>query len=223
MMKAKITEIFSSIQGEGPYAGEEQLFIRFFGCDLECSFCDEKSNGYFKEYSLKEVIDKVIKAAKDTVSLTGGEPLVQCDFLRDLARALKTKGFRIYLETNGVLYDELSKVIDLIDIVSMDIKLPSSTLSEGHWQDHGLFLKEAIKKELFVKAVITQDTKKEDVIKACSLVKDIDKKIPFILQPVSYNNSIAKISSLDEFLNIAKSYLSDVRVIPQIHKILGVR
>ena len=39
-MEAKINEIFSSIQGEGPVVGYKQLFIRFCGCNLNCNYCD---------------------------------------------------------------------------------------------------------------------------------------------------------------------------------------
>ncbi len=45
-MQAKISEIFKSIQGEGPYQGINQVFVRFFGCNLCCRFCDTKPNSF---------------------------------------------------------------------------------------------------------------------------------------------------------------------------------
>lgn len=39
---AYLVEIFSAIQGEGPYVGERQIFLRLGGCDLRCRFCDSK-------------------------------------------------------------------------------------------------------------------------------------------------------------------------------------
>ena len=73
----KIREIFTSIQGEGPYVGEKQLFIRFCKCNLACNYCDtdfriEKA----KSYSTSELKDVILKSDAETLSLTGGEPLL---------------------------------------------------------------------------------------------------------------------------------------------------
>ena len=222
MKKAKIIEIFTSIQGEGLYVGEEQLFIRFYGCNLRCSFCDESKKEFFSEYRASEVIEKLIKEGRKTISLTGGEPLMHADFLNQILPALKEKGLKIYLETNGILKEGLLKVLDYIDIISMDIKLPSSTGLKAYWQEHADFLKEAIKKEVFVKAIVTSVTFFSDIEKAVHIVKDVDKNIPFIIQPVSYNGNIEKIDLLPSFFDRVKRDLTSVKIIPQVHKILGV-
>ncbi len=223
MLKAKITEIFSSIQGEGPYVGEEQVFVRFFGCNLSCKFCDERKKTNLLEYTPSEVIKKIIDEERRTVSFTGGEPLLQTDFLKEILLVLKEKDLRIYLETNGILKDELLEVLDYVDVISMDIKLPSSTGCVPHWKAHTMFLKEAIKKEVFVKSIITPETIPLDVEMAVSIVNDLDENIPFIIQPVSYNGNIEKISLLGDFFDSARGRLNDVRIIPQVHKILGVK
>jgi len=223
MNKARIIEIFSSIQGEGPYAGEEQVFVRFWGCNLSCRFCDERKKTDFLEYFPDEAIERIITAARKTVSLTGGEPLMQLDFLKEILPALKERGLKIYLETNGMLKDELVKILDYIDIISMDIKLPSSTGLGPYWQEHSLFLKEAVKKEVFVKSVVTGRSSLSDIKKAVSIVRGVDKNIPFIIQPVSYNGNVEKIDLLPAFFDSAKKELEEVRVIPQVHKILGVK
>jgi len=225
MMYAKISEIFSSIQGEGLYVGQPQVFVRFFGCNMLCKFCDESRKRRFKEYSLDEVVSQVIEAGQKTVSLTGGEPLLQCDFLTELLPILKQQGLSICLETNGILKDELSRIIKFVDIISMDMKLPSSTGMRPYWAEHRAFLKEAKFKckNLFVKAVVTNNTTKNDIKRAAFIIKDIDQNISFIIQPVSYNNRVEKIDLIQTFLDIARRHLLDVRVIPQIHKILGVK
>ena len=224
MRKAKIIEIFSSIQGEGPYLGEEQVFLRFYDCNLSCEFCDERKKTTFKEYEVKEVVEKILKEKKKVVSLTGGEPLLQSDFLKNLLPVLKKEKLKIYLETNGILKDKLLEVLNYIDIISMDLKLPSSIGStKSYWEEHLTFLRECVKKEVFTKSVVTPQTSLSDIKKAVSLVKTVDKNIPFIIQPVSYNGNIEKINLLEDFFNVASGELNRVRIIPQIHKILGVK
>lgn len=223
MLKAKITEIFNSIQGEGVYAGEMQTFIRFYGCNLKCSFCDEGIKDTFREWTVEDIIKHVTKDAHKTISLTGGEPLLQIQFLKELLPELKKSGFDIYLETNGILKDNLSEVIGFIDIISMDIKLPSSTDSGQCWKKHLEFLKIARSKETFVKVIITKKTNDQDIKKAVSLVSEVDKEVPFIIQPAVFKGKIEPIDYFEKFYKIASSRLSNVRIIPQIHKILGVK
>jgi len=223
MKKAKIAEIFSSIQGEGLYAGEEQIFVRFYGCNLSCGFCDEKQKILFSEYTPAGLAERVMEEEKGTVSLTGGEPLLQADFLKETLPLLKAKGRRTYLETNGTLVAGLLETLDHVDIVSMDIKLPSSTGIRPFWREHTLFLKEAAAKDVFVKAVVTPETLLSDIETAVSIVRSVNKNIPFIIQPVSYNNKFGGISLLPVFLKASRGVLDNVKIIPQIHKILGVR
>jgi len=223
MTKAKIIEIFSSIQGEGLYVGQEQTFVRFYGCNLSCKFCDERHNRNFMECTASEVIDKVIDAGKSVVSITGGEPLMQSDFLKEILPSLREKNLKIYLETNGTLDDKLLDVLELVDIISMDFKLPSSTGIESLWQEHERFLKIAMEKELFVKSVITPQTSISDIKTAAYIVSELNEDIPFILQPVSYNNKIKNIELLPAFFQEVKETLNNVRVIPQVHKIMGMK
>ena len=141
-MKGKISEIFDSIQGEGLYLGERQIFVRFFGCNLGCKFCDTKP-GRFIEYEPQELLEEIKLYPKDchSISFTGGEPLVQKDFLKEVLGLTKKQGYINYLETNGTLSDALNEVIEYLDIVAMDLKLPSSTGLEYFWEAHSKFLK----------------------------------------------------------------------------------
>ncbi len=223
MRRARVTEIYSSIQGEGPYVGQEQVFVRFSGCNLGCKFCDEREKTDFFECDADVAVDDILREGKSTVSLTGGEPLLQSDFLKEILPVLKEKNMQVYLETNGTMKDRLLEVLDYVDIISMDLKLPSSTGFGAYWQQHLDFLKEAAKKEVFVKIVVTPETSLEDLKKAISVVKDIDKDILFILQPVSYNGRVKNIDLLPTFFRNAKEELERVTIIPQVHKILGVR
>lgn len=223
MEKAKIVEIFSSIQGEGLYVGEVQTFVRFYGCNIDCGFCDESVKNKFREYSSRELISAIVRKGNKVVSFTGGEPLLYAGFLKEVLAHLKKKGFIAYLETNGILKNKLLEIIDFLDIISMDIKLPSSTGLEAYWEDHAGFLKEAVKKKVFVKSVITDKTSISDIKKAVAVIKGVDKDIFFILQPVMINNRMRKIKSAYRFLDMANSELNNVRLIPQVHKILGLK
>ncbi|MCM8792335.1 MAG: 7-carboxy-7-deazaguanine synthase QueE [Candidatus Omnitrophica bacterium] len=220
-VKGRISEIFESIQGEGVYQGIRQLFIRFYGCNLTCKFCDTRLKSY-QEYDLDRLIKKInsFKGKYHSLCLTGGEPLLQVDFLKELLPKLK---IRIYLETNGTLSKELNKVIDMIEIVSMDIKLPSSTGLKGLWNEHKKFLKSALKKEVFVKTVICSSTELRDLKEAVRLIKNFNKDIPFILQPNSFEIKRELIKKLIDFQEYSINYLSSVRIIPQINKFLKLR
>ncbi len=223
MIKAKITEIFTSIQGEGPYVGQVQTFVRFHGCGINCGFCDERKKNKFKEYSAEELVTAILKENNRVVVLTGGEPLLYADYLKKVLPELKKKGFLVYLETNGILKNKLLEIIDFLDIISMDIKLPSSTGRRAYWKAHADFLKEAVRKNVFVKSVITNKTSLEDIKRAAAIIEKTDKSVFFILQPVTMNNKIQKIKHAGKFLDAVISRLDNVRLIPQVHKILGVR
>lgn len=227
---ARISEIFSSIQGEGIYAGEPQIFVRFHGCNMSCIYCDTPSEGISEEKSLRSVLDMISDSNKDmlirTVSLTGGEPLLHADFLKVLIPNLREKGYKIHLDTNGALTDKLKEVINFVDVVAMDIKLPSATGDRPLWDEHREFLIIAKSKSVFIKIVITGETDEGDFNKAVELIEDVDKKMPLILQPASKFknfNVVPKTSVLIKWQRSAASKLRDVRIIPQLHKIWGLR
>src|SRR3989338_6029109 len=130
-MKARISEIFRSIQGEGKYTGVPQVFVRFFECHMHCAWCDTPDSigdgrREFKEFSPKELLKEIRPLFENchSASLTGGEPLLQADFIKEFIPLLKSAKLKIYLETSGVLFKELKRVVKDADIISMDFKLP---------------------------------------------------------------------------------------------------
>jgi organic radical activating enzyme len=164
-------------------------------------------------------INNLLRAPHHSVSLTGGEPLCQAAALAELAP--KVSG-RLYLETNGTLPDELALVLPHIDIVSMDIKLPSTGGGEW-WGEHGRFLRLAAERDLFVKIVLTAATGDDELRRALALVAAVDRRIPVVLQPVTPVNNVAGIApeAVLRLLAAALEIVDDVRVIPQTHKMLG--
>ncbi|MFH1403617.1 MAG: 7-carboxy-7-deazaguanine synthase QueE [Candidatus Altiarchaeota archaeon] len=199
-----VIEIFSSIQGEGKYIGKPTVFIRLAGCNLRCVWCDTKyalTGG--TDISVPEIIRLVNQQGIGTVCITGGEPMLQIDELKKLVKGLKDVGYRIVLETNGTLYDEW--VFENVDCVSLDMKPPSSGMksSEG-------ILKKLVEKDQ-VKVVISDDRDYE-------YAKEILKKtsVEVIIQPLGGTR-------LEEIAGKVVAEKIDVRVLPQLHKIIDVK
>ena len=229
-LRAKILELFRSLQGEGPYAGLPQVFVRFFECHMHCVWCDTPDSigdgkREYTEFTLPQLIKAVRPLAEGchSVSFTGGEPLLQADFIKELIPHLKRMGLKVYLETSGVLYKELRKIVDDVDIVSMDFKLPSSTRCRPFWKEHEEFLKIARKCDCFVKSVITADTSREDVRRSIELIKKIDPEMILILQPNYFEMDNGVIAKCREFQIDCLKHIPNVRILPQLHKFMRLR
>jgi len=96
----KISEIFYSIQGEGALAGTPAIFVRFYGCNLNCKFCDEPLHKeVYREMDKESILDMLEDFPSKFVVITGGEPSLQD--LNDLIRFLQSKGYFVAVETNG--------------------------------------------------------------------------------------------------------------------------
>ena len=242
MIETNIIEIFSSIQGEGKYVGCRQIFVRLSNCNLKCIYCDTNCNAdnFYKvldasgnvietfknpatPHNVAAVINKIVDAdgaPPQAVSFTGGEPLLHTQFIKEIAELID---YKIFLESNGTLYNELAAIIDCIDIISMDIKLPS-VVGKNLFKEHQRFMEIAKNKDLYIKIVITGETTQEEFLMAIKIVADVSKDILLILQPVTPVGSVkpAAIEQLLSFQALALKYLSDVRIIPQTHKMMNV-
>ncbi len=241
-MRASLVEVMSSIQGEGLFVGCRQVFVRLLGCNLACPYCDtpasltesrqcrmEQSPGKRDFVTLDnpmtpeqaaELLQHYDLAKHHSISFTGGEPLLHAAFLRRLIPLLGPKRPLIFLETNGTLPGDLARVIDLIDIVSMDIKLSGDIL----WDAHARFLQTACCKQAYVKIVVLPDTSDEVVSRAASLISSIDPDLPLVFQPVTPYGPVRRSPAPERMLqlqDLALTWLKDVRVIPQTHKLMG--
>ncbi len=223
MTKTFVKEFFVSIQGEGPFVGYKQLFIRFCRCNLKCKYCDTEflaSTGA-KEYSAQELFD-VVSALDLTglhsISLTGGEPLLETEFLKEFLPLARGLG-RIYLETNATLPEQFEEIKDLVDIVSADIKLESAAGVKGC--RHDAFFAACTGKNLFAKIVFDNSITDEEIAATAALAKKYDFEL--VLSPVMLGD---KMSVTTEFISaVLDKYLKHydrVRVIPQVHKFIGV-
>lgn len=241
-----VVELFSSIQGEGMLVGLRQVFLRLWGCNIACDYCDtcheelpercllENSPGRrdFVEVANPIPFERILTHLErwnrgwpeihHSLSLTGGEPLMHPETLRAILPDLVTC-LPVYLETNGLLPQALELVIDNVSMIGMDIKLPSATGCEIRWEAHLDFLRIGSRKDIFVKVVVTDTTEEWELQRACSIVAQVRKDIPFIIQPVTSRGGAVAVSPLKllEFQEMASQTLTGVRVIPQTHRFMG--
>jgi 7-carboxy-7-deazaguanine synthase len=252
---ASLIEIFSAIQGEGLNVGTRQIFIRFGGCDLRCTYCDSEHTWQKQETCLIEQtpgqrdfvthhnpipIDRLLQwvAAQDqphlhdSISLTGGEPLLHAKFLAEFLPILRQQTqLPFYLESGGHRPQQLAAIAPYLNLVGMDIKLPSAS-GEEHWTAHAEFLAVCKQHQLavFVKAIVDRDTPTAELEQAAQIIAAVDASIPLFLQPVSplpTPHSRAPIpphpEQILQWQKILKQILQLVRVIPQTHKAINQR
>jgi len=243
--KGYLSEIFLSFQGEGLHAGRRQLFLRMSGCHLRCRYCDTPDSlergTHYKVYgrdgrcreaanpvSASEVLSHALAMLEsdqgvDGVAVTGGEPLLQADFLAELLADARWPRPRL-LETSGTLPGKLAAVMPVVDVVSMDIKLPSNTGEPEFWDAHARSLAIA-RGKLYVKVVVDERTSIDDVKRAAGLVRLEAPDAAMFLQPITGPSGEAEIGGarLLEFFQAARCLVDDVRVTAQMHKILGLQ
>jgi organic radical activating enzyme len=241
-----VSEIFASFQGEGLFAGRRHVFLRMAGCNLRCVYCDTpeslehtpECHVYENDGSEKRLPNPLSVAqvcgllsgflesrtGVHAVAITGGEPLVQSSFLADLLRTISSP-VPVLLETNGTYPQRLEVLLPFVQIISMDVKLPSNSGEPALWAEHQDFLLRGREKLVYVKVPVDQQTSEEEVREAARLVAEVKPDCAFFLQPIVSPSVEMQISAsrLERFYDVAAAHLDDVRVLPQTHKVLGVR
>ncbi|MDD2273451.1 MAG: 7-carboxy-7-deazaguanine synthase QueE [Desulfuromonadaceae bacterium] len=241
-----ISEIFSSIQGEGMLAGRRQIFVRLMECNLDCRYCDtdfaksdicrlesKPGSGSFLNLPQPLPLNKItslfddwrlqLPGAHHSVSFTGGEPLLYAETLTEWFPEIR-KSLPIHLETNGTMHLALRHVKQHLDYISMDMKLPSTAgCKEYLWDQHALFLHEAHGSNVSVKIVVGESTPDSEIQQVCDIISEVDEALPLFLQPMSLPDGTVGIAAAHilHLQEIASSRLPDVRVIPQMHNMLG--
>ena len=237
--RARVSEIFTSIEGEGVFVGKKTLFIRLSGCHLKCRWCDTKyalplDSG--TDYQIDEIKDLIIKELQPftyKVNFTGGEPLLQSEAVIELADFIKKQtNLKTYMESSCFDSELFSKVLPYIDICKIEFKTDDSKVVEDEEYDN-LILNEIKCLELavesnkatYIKIVVTNSTNLESFK---NLVYNISKKIKpsdilgFIIQP-SFGIDQPTVNKLLDTYDIVQPMFPEVRIIPQLHKEIGAR
>jgi 7-carboxy-7-deazaguanine synthase len=229
--KGHLLEVFSSYQGEGPYAGLKQVFVRLSGCHLRCVYCDtpeswERSptwtlNGTSRPNpaSVEETLDAIRSfGPHPSVSFTGGEPVLQAEFVREVALGVRAMGMKTYLDTSGTLAGKLAVCAGAIDVFAFDVKLPSCPGVKVDWEDARRCLELARGREAFVKIVVMQDTREDEVAQAARIAP---AEMPLVLQIATAVNAQTVPPDGERLARLRRAAGRDVLVLPQLHVLAG--
>jgi len=232
-MPIPLNEIFGpTIQGEGSDIGKPTMFIRTFGCDFDCTWCDTKyavdlSSGTF--YNAKEtyILEELNSAGCNRVVISGGNPLLHdLDLLITL---LKENDYEVHIETQGSIYKDYLKKVDKINISP---KGPSAGDSVTTWDMLKEFLQDLEEIPKDIKIVVFTEADYDYAISIYNMLKEklgmeFGDKNEFILQIGtdidSKNPSEQILRELCTFIETVTYYGDfgdDVRILPQLHTLI---
>jgi 7-carboxy-7-deazaguanine synthase len=225
-----VMEIYRSVQGEGLLMGVPTTFVRFFACNLRCSWCDTKyswsvkEGGTWENLTPQQVIEQVAQLGARHVVLTGGEPTLQRD-LPILAEHLQQQGFHLTVETNTTIFPE--QVFPHIDLWSLSPKLTSAGENYLRYPVIEQFLAEITPSCVQWKFVIRDDDDESCLRTFLTRYPAfIGQQFPIILQPEG-DTAIGDYATALEHLaeRIRDPFWADynVRVLPQMHVIVWGR
>jgi 7-carboxy-7-deazaguanine synthase len=205
-----INEIYPTIQGEGLLVGSPCLMVRFQGCNIRCPWCDQPSALVFKRPNtdIYAILEEIRSYPYKHLVLTGGEPLAQPN-LHLLVCGLIQEGYFVQIETNGTLWNEN------LQVVEDRIHITCSPKWTANWYVHPFVLKNA--KEL---KFVVDDNFSSHILKRSEFLPFLEKGL-VVLQPEGNKEKF-----LQKALKIQKDLLKEgytLRVIPQLHKLIGLK
>lgn len=211
----RVDEIFTSIQGESTDAGKLCTFLRLFGCNVGCTYCDQKqSSKNLKRMSYEKVLQEITRRRVPNVCITGGEPLMQWGALLPLILELVSLNYNVSIETSGCYKIDIDNYVRKYKYV-MDIKCPSSGVSDKNILDNLL----ALHSKDEVKFVISN---RGDYDYALRVLRRYPTVATILFSPCFDEEGKPIIGQ--ELINwMLKDHLNTARIQIQMHKILNVK
>ncbi|WDV48214.1 putative 7-carboxy-7-deazaguanine synthase QueE [Clostridiaceae bacterium M8S5] len=214
-MVYKIAEKFTSINGEGRLCGQLAVFIRFAGCNLNCSYCDtawaKDENSYTDQLSKEQIYEYIKQTGVRNITITGGEPLVQANIKELLELLSEDESLHIEIETNGsVLLADFKSIKRKNISYTMDYKLESSGMEQAMNIDN---LKYLTKNDV-IKFVIGD---KKDLSKVLELLNKYDLQSKTNVYFSTVFNSV-ELKEIVQFMIDNK--LNNTNLQLQLHKII---
>lgn len=208
-------EIFPSIQGEGVDAGKPCTFVRLYGCNMKCSYCDQPQEPRDrKKASIETIVREVQRIGIPYVCITGGEPLIQWNAVYPLVLELVSLDFKVSIQTNGccpIDADPYNRSFKY----TMDVKCPSSGVSQSNILDNLMNLQ--MKDE-----VVFVIADRKDYLFAKRVIRQYPTPATLIFSPCFDVNWKPMVSE-DLVSWMLEDRLFNVRLSVQMHKFLGVR
>lgn len=225
-----VMEIYRSIQGEGTLMGVPTTFVRFFACNLRCSWCDTRyswsvrEGGTWRTLPPRSVADEIATLGARHIVLTGGEPTLQKD-LPALAELLKARDYHLTIETNATIVPE--PLLPLIDLWSLSPKLSSAG---ENYLDHTAierFLNELRPEQQQWKFVVRDDADEHHLRGLLSRYSAFhERRLPVILQPEGGSSQADYPRALEQLAERLRDPFWEpynVRALPQLHIIIWGR
>ena len=202
MIKIKVSEIFTSFQGEGPYIGTPATFLRLYGCNLNCQWCDTDISTY-EMLSVDDVAEILITQMEfnniNLLVITGGEPTLQMEEIKRLIKELP-EDIKIQLETNGSIFEYLPEIEYVISP-----KEDKEKVFENYYKYENVFFKFVI-------------TSKEDIDEVISIKNKYDYDKTIWLQ-----GEFSKDALMADLIRENFPRLENIKLSVQTHKYLSQR
>ena len=202
VIKIKVSEIFTSFQGEGPYVGTPATFLRLYGCNLDCEWCDTDISTY-EMLSVDDVAEILLTQMEfnniKTLIITGGEPTLQMEEIKRLIKELPDD-IRIQMETNGSIFEYIPEIEYVIS--------PKED-KERVFKNYYAY------ENTFFKFVITSQDDLDEVI-ALKEKYDYDK-------PIWLQGEFSKDAEMADLIRENFPRLENVKLSVQTHKYLNQR
>lgn len=218
----QVVEVFKSIQGEGTLIGIPMVFIRLWGCNMACKWCDTRYSWApeFKnktkriEYSPESLVKLLLEKYPEVTwfNFTGGEPTLWEDEIQKTTLLLQQNTKKVCIQTNGKVWKQ--ELFSVLDKICMDIKCPDS----GETSDLASLSK--LRSQDEVKFVLGSQN---DYAYAKQIIESYHTKASIIIQPVLHETQ-----TLDDYYESLKTLIQEfdslvtdkIRLLPQLHQIL---